>query len=209
MATKRRRAKRLRRAHVRDPEHLKYLSELDAGMHRFNAAGASRREAEDYVVSQFDHVGEMGLKLVRDRASALDLAQELDLLIAQMAEWLPQWTGLARIPGSEAPATLHLAEFRERLLRRAEHWKSEAHATVAAQTEETPKQRGLRRQWILDPLLRRAGISSDDAWAERAGAGTDRNTPRDYRSGKTKKLRKANRETLAEALGISASELPD
>jgi hypothetical protein len=126
-----------------------------------------------------------------------------------MLEWLPEWTGVARMPTAEASTALDLAEFRGRLMRRAEHWKSEAHATVAAQTEETPEQRALRRQRILDPLLERASISSNDAWAARAGAGTDRNTPRDYRSGKTKKLRKANREALAEALGISALELPD
>jgi hypothetical protein len=55
-----------------DSEYLKYLSELDAGMHRFNAAGASRRKAEDYVVSQFDRAGKMELMTVRDRTSALD-----------------------------------------------------------------------------------------------------------------------------------------
>lgn len=209
VATKRRRAKRLRRVRLQGPEWLKYLSELDAGMHRFNADGASRREAEDHVVSLFDRAGEMGLKTVRDRASALDFAEALDRLVSQMVEWLPQWTDEARIPASETPTALNLVEFRERLLRRAEHWKSEAHTVVAAQTEETPEQRGLRRQRILDPLLQRAGIRSDEAWAERAGVSIDRNTPRDYRSGKTKKLRRANQETLAEVLGISASELPD
>ena len=208
-AKRRRSTKRLRRVKVSDPAYLKARAVLDAGMHQFNAAGHSRREAEDYIVSQFDGSAEMMLHTVHDRAGVLTLAQALDGLVPKSLEFLIQWAGLARIPTSESPTALDLAEFRERLLRRAEHWKSMAHAAVAERVEETPAQRGLRRQQILDPLLKVAGITSDDAWAERAGTPTDRNTPRDYRSGKTNKLQKETRKALAEALGISPSELPD
>jgi len=209
MAKKRRRTKRLRGVHLNDSAWLKCLSELDAGMHQFNAGGRSRREAEDYIVSQFDRAAEMTLQTVRDRACALALVPVLDGLVPKLLEFLTQWTRLARIPTSESPTALDLAEFRERLLRRAERWKSMAHAAVAERIEETPAQRGLRRQQILDPLLKNAGITSDDAWAERAGTSTDRNTARDYRCGKTNKLRQETRKALAQALGISPSELPD
>ena len=209
MAQKRKRAKRVPQARVTDPAWQKRLSELDAGGHRFNAEGRSRPDVEDYIVSQLDGSAEAMLPTVRNRAGAQEVARVLDGLVPRLVEFSRQWAGLARIPTSETPTPLDLAEFRERLMRRVEHWKSEAYALVAARTEETPEQRGLRRQEKLGPLLEKAGIGSDDAWAERAGAGMDRNSPRDYRSGKTKKLRRGTRRALAAALGISASELPE
>jgi hypothetical protein len=208
MAQKRRRRKPVRRVKVTDPAWQKLRAQLDSRMHRFNAEGGTRQDTEDYIVSQLDGSAEGMLLTLGNRAGADKVGRELDGLVAPCVEFLVQWPGSARIPTSEAPGTMELAEFRERLLRRTEHWKSMAFAMVAERTAETPEQRGIRRQKILDPMLQKAGIASDDVWAERAGAGVDRNTPRDYRSGKTKKLRRETREALAAALEIAASELP-
>jgi hypothetical protein len=98
---------------------------------------------------------------------------------------------------------------RRQLLRRAEHWKAKAHAAYRCLLEETVAQRASRRKRVLAPLLKNAGIRSDDEWAARADATMDRNTARDYRNGKTKKLRKVNRTTLAQALNVDQSLLPD
>jgi hypothetical protein len=56
--------------------------------------------------------------------------------------------------------------------------------------------------------MEKANIPSDEAWAHKAGENTDRNTARDYRNGKTRRLREESREALAKPLGITASELP-
>jgi hypothetical protein len=62
---------------------------------------------------------------------------------------------------------------------------------------------------MVNPLMKRAGIASDAAWAAKAeGPKIDRNTPRDYLNGKTKTLRQASREALAKPLGITEPELP-
>jgi len=158
MAQKRRRAKRLRRVRVGDPAFLKACAALDGGMHGFNAAGHRRREAEDLY--------RLPVRCLRRNHAANGArpcrrpgcGQELDGVVPKSLEFL--------IQSSESPTVLDLAEFRERMMRRAEHWKSLAHAAVAERTE--PEQRGLRRQQLLDPLLEKAGIPSDDAWAERA-----------------------------------------
>lgn len=185
MAKKRKKAKRLQPLKVGDPAFQKACAILDAGMHALNADWAQPAgDGRLYRIPVGCRRGNHAANRARPRR-ALALAEALDGLIPKSLEFLTQWTGLARIPTSESPTTLDIAEFRERLMRRAEHWKSQAFAAVAEQAEETSEQRGLRRQRILDPLLEKAGFTSDDAWAERAGDATDRNTPRDYRSGKT------------------------
>jgi hypothetical protein len=160
MAQQRGRRKPVRRVKVTDPAWQKQRAQLDSGMHRFNSDGRTRQDTEDYIVSQFDGSAEGMLLTVRIRADADELGRGLDGLVAPCVEFLVQWAGSARIPTAEAPSTLELAEFRERLLRRVEHWKAEAYQKVAAQTEETPAQRGLRRQAKLDPLLEKAGARS-------------------------------------------------
>ena len=75
--------------------------------------------------------------------------------------------------------------------------------------EETAEQRSVRRCAIVDPLMKKAGIRSDSEWAEKAGTAMDRNTPRDYRNGKTKRPRKSTRIALAAPLGVDESELPE
>lgn len=75
--------------------------------------------------------------------------------------------------------------------------------------DETQEERSARRKAVVDPLMKNAGVTSDEDWASRAGANIDRNTPRDYRNGLTKRLRPASREALAKALAIKTAELPD
>ena len=191
-----------------DPAYVKYLCELDTGMHGFNSARCGSREAADYVVSQFDRAAQMALKTLSDRASALQFGRTMDWLVRKSLEFWQRWRREA-LPALEQPSPETLAETREGLLRRAEHRKAEAHSMVAAQIEKTPEQRGARRRRVLNPLLEKARITSDGIWAERAGATVDRNTPRDYRTGKTKRLQRATRQALAEPLGIWESELPE
>jgi hypothetical protein len=125
-----------------------------------------------------------------------------------LLEWFREWVHAAALPKSQQPSQTAKTALQRSLLRRAEHWKAKAHATCLALMEESPKQRAVRRQRVVNPLMKRVGITSDDAWAERAGSNIDRNTPRDYRNGKTKTLRQANRQALAQALEITESELP-
>jgi hypothetical protein len=85
----------------------------------------------------------------------------------------------------------------------------------ACWVEETEAERAARRHAKIDPLWSKPNppITSSDEWARRASKGLfkeiDRNTPRDYLNGKTKKLRQAKRIALASALGIDPLELPD
>lgn len=87
--------------------------------------------------------------------------------------------------------------------------RPEAEQADSAGKEETIVQRSARRCAIVDPLMKLRGFASDDEWAMKAGDNMDRNTPRDYRNGKTKRLRRSTRQLLASALGVDVSKLPD
>jgi hypothetical protein len=186
----------------------KFLLTIHAAAHRFNSEKRGSREAANYVVKQFDHVAGTLLKTVKDRSSAVACGKELDGLVPELLAFFRGWVNVAPLPKSQKPSGRAYAELGRRLLRRAEHWKAKAQTTCLALTEESPKQRTARRQRVINPLLKRAGITSDEDWAARAGSNIDRNTPRDYRNGKTKTLRRVTREALAQALGITESELP-
>jgi hypothetical protein len=90
-----------------------------------------------------------------------------------------------------------------------ENGSAPASAGKARTEDETQEERSARRKAVVDPLMKSADITSDEDWASRAGASIDRNTPRDYRNGLTKRLRRASREALAKALSITTAELPD
>lgn len=186
----------------------KFLSTMHAEMHRFNSKKRGSREAANYVVKQFDHVAGTHLKTVKDHSSAVACGKELDGVVPKFLAWFRRWVEVAALPKSQKPSGTAYAELGRRLLRRAEHWKAKAQEISLASREESQMQRAARRQRVVKPLMKRAGITSDDDWAERAGSNIDRNTPRDYRSGKTKTLRRATREALARSLGITESELP-
>ena len=186
----------------------KFLSTIHAEAHRFNSEKRGSRHAADYLVKQFDLVAGTLLKTVKDHSSAVACGKALDRVVPKFLAWFRSWVAVAALPKSQQPGGGAYAELGRRLLRRAEHWKAKAHATCLALAEEPPKQRAARRQRVVNPLMKRAGISSDDDWAARAGSNIDRNTPRDYRNGKTQMLRRVTREALAQALGITKSELP-
>ena len=186
----------------------KFLSTIHAEAHTFNSRKRDYRKAADYLVKHLDHVGGAMVETVKDHSSAVASGEELDRLVVKLLEWFRKWVHAAAFPKSQKPSQTAKTALQRRLLRRAEHWKAKAHATCLALVKESPKQRAERRQRVVNPLLRRAGITSDDAWAARAGSNIDRNTPRDYRKGKTKTLRQANRQALAQALEITESELP-
>jgi hypothetical protein len=186
----------------------KFLSTIHAAAHRFNSEKRGSRDAADYLVKQFDLVGGTLLKTVKDHSSAVACGKALDRVVPKFLTWFRSWVAVAALPKSLKPAERAHAELRRRLLRRAEHWKAKAHANCLALAEESPKQRATRRQRVVNPVMKRIGISSDDDWAARAGSNIDRNTPRDYRKGKTQRLRRVTREALAQALGIAESELP-
>jgi len=186
----------------------KFLSTIHAEAHRFNSRKLDFREAANHLVKQLDHVAGALLKTVKDHSSAVACANELDSLVVKLLKWFREWVHAAALPRSQKPSQTLKTALRRRLLRRAEHWKAKAHATCLALVEESPEQRAVRRQRVVNPLMKSAGITSDDAWAERAGSNIDRNTPRDYRNGKTKTLRQANRQALAQALAVTESELP-
>jgi hypothetical protein len=186
----------------------KFLSTIHAEAHRFNAEKRGSSDAANYLVKQFDHVAGTLLKTVKDHSSALACGKALDRVAPKFLAWFRSWVDVAALPQSLKPAGRAHAELGRRLLRRAEHWKAKAHATCLALTEESPKQRSARRQRVINPVMKKVGISSDDDWAARAGSNIDRNTPRDYRNGKTQRLRRVTREALAQALGITESELP-
>jgi hypothetical protein len=106
---------------------------------------------------------------------------------------------------------VHEVEIPERVARSAiaaAGYPEEREASTPPQLE-TAAQRAARRRSIVDPWLRTAGIVSPQAWATASGENVDKNTPRDYLNGKSKRLRSATREGLAKALGKSAAELPN
>ena len=78
-----------------------------------------------------------------------------------------------------------------------------------APAPESQEERGKRRRDVVEPLMKRAGIRSAEAWAEKCGSSMDKNTPRDYLNGSTAKPRITTRQALARGLGIDALELPD
>jgi hypothetical protein len=90
-----------------------------------------------------------------------------DQFIVQLLGWFRRWQ--ITLPKSPKPSAKASSDPRTRLLRRGEYWKAEAHAIGLICAGETPKQRAARRERILMPLLKKAGITSDEAWAERAG----------------------------------------
>jgi len=191
-----------------DPKYAQWMhfaSSLEGAGHRFNSRECGPRETTNYLVRQYDYTGRMLVETVNDYPSARRCSKELDRLVPAFLTWLVSLG--ATLPKSRRVPARMLADAHKRLMRRAEHWKAKAYAMVLI--EETPSERAARRQRALRPLWKRAGISSDEAWAERAGGNIDRNTPRDYRAGKTKKLRSANRKALAEALGVAETDLPE
>ena len=196
------------RTHPKYRDWLKFLSSIKDAAHRFNSEKRSAAEAADYLVGYFDHTARALLETVGDYASALKCGTELDNLVPEFLAWYRAWVRAAALTRSK-PSRKEIDDLRKRLLRRAEHWKAEAHATRVPLPKESAKQRAERRQRELEPLLRKARITTDDVWAERAGATMDRNTPRDYRTGKTARLRKTTRQALAQALGILEIDLPD
>jgi hypothetical protein len=76
------------------------------------------------------------------------------------------------------------------------------------ESDETAEERSTRRHMIVDPWMQDADIKSAEMWATKAGGNIDKNTPRDYLSGKTKTLRAESRIALARALNKGADELP-
>jgi hypothetical protein len=200
---------KLPRNHLQYGDWVRFLTTVHAGGHSFNSEPRSSRQAADYTIKHFDETARMQLNVVRDFSSALKCNTALDKLVPRLQAWFREWVESAGIPRSKQPSRKAYEDLDKRLLRRAEYWKGKAHAICLSLTEESPKQRASRRQRVLKPLLKKAGITSDEVWAERAGENIDRNTPRDYRNGKTKRLRKANRHALAIALGIAESELPE
>jgi hypothetical protein len=200
-------SKRVRRSHAQYRQWVQFLSTMNAAAHRFNSGRQSARETADYLVAHFDAPARAMLETVGDYSSALVCGKALDDLVLTCLAWFRQWIQVAALPPSKRPSRKAHNDLRKRLMRRAEHWKAEAQARVPLPVE-SPTQRARRRQRELQPLLKKAGITSDDAWAECAGASMDRNTPRDYRNGKTKTLRRGTRQALAQALGIPASKLP-
>jgi len=196
----------------KDPKYadwVKYLSTTDEASHRFNSQRPSVRKTADYMARQYSRAAALIIETVTDYASAEQCGQRLDSFAKRVLRMFPKLVSVA------VPSHDHLelrkveSQLRERLLRRSEFWKAEAQKAARSRTEESMAQRAARRQAVLKTLLKRAGIRSDDEWAERAGESMDRNTPRDYRNGKTKELRKATREALAKPLGIPASRLPE
>jgi hypothetical protein len=201
-------SKQVPRSHPKYREWVKFLSTIDKAAHRFNSAVPSSRRAADYLVRHFDATARALLETVGEYSSALVCGKVLDSLVLHVLAWFRRWIREAAFPPSKRPSRKAHNDLRKRLLRRAEHWKAEAQARVSL-PDESPKERAKRRQRVLKPLLKKAGITSDEAWAERADPSMDRNTPRDYRNGRTVRLRRASRHALAQALGILDSELPE
>ena len=150
------------------------------------------------------------------------------LTVAVDQKWLPRFNELCRrdLVGGEIGYFLNVefvgsildyqSLFVRALESRITHWgvkaleiEMEKTSPLGVAAEETPEERSARRRAIIDPLMRKAGVTSDEDWASRAGENMDRNTPRDYRNGVTKRLRRASRNGLAKALGIPEGELPD
>jgi len=183
----------------------RFLAKINAQAHSFNTKARSSAEAASHLVKLLDHVGATLVLTVRHHSSAIECSRELDGLVVELPKWFTQWVDAAALPKPTQAAT---SAVHRRLLRRAEYWKAKAHVASARLVEESPRQRAARRQRVVNPMMKKAGFTSDDAWAERAGPNIDRNTPRDYRSGKTKNLRRSTRQALAQALGIAEAELP-
>jgi hypothetical protein len=190
------------------PDWIKFLSAINEAGHEFNAVSLTFATASQYVSEQFDRTAEAMLLTVHDYRSAVACGKALDKFAPQIEKCLRELTS-GNLPRSKRPSSGALMAFRRQLLRRAEHWKAQAHAAYRGLLEESVAQRASRRKRVVNPLLRKAGIRSDEEWAARANTTMDRNTPRDYRSGKTKRLRKSNRVDLAQALKIEESRLPD
>ena len=200
-------SKQVPRNHAKYRDWVQYLSAIDGLAHRFNSDQRSAKEAANYLIRHFDATGRAMLESVGDYSSALVCGRGLDSLVPRFLAWFHKWIGVARLMPTQCPSPKMYTDLRRRLMRRAEFWKAQAQVRVLL-PEESVKERGARRQRILKPLLKKAGITSDEVWAERADPTMDRNTPRDYRLGKTKKLRRGTRQALAQALAIPESKLP-
>ena len=80
---------------------------------------------------------------------------------------------------------------------------------VGRQSDETEAERSVRRRKIVERWLRhRPNYLARDVGDQSAGGNMDKNTPRDYLRGKTKRLRTNSRTALARPLNKKGVELP-
>jgi hypothetical protein len=174
---------------------------------RLGAAIPDPQTALGRAIEAFEQNRDAQISLVKDYQSAGTCERALKGLMDFCLDWFQRW--LAETRQDEAVARRFTTKLQLELLERFNSAK--LHALETAEQllagEETQEERAERRKAVVNPLMKKVHIPTDIAWAVRAGL--DRNTPRDYRNGKTKRLRKPNREALATPLEIKESELPD
>jgi hypothetical protein len=167
--------------HPKFGEWIQFDANLAEKAHWFNSKPRSLKAVGDYLLRQFDLTCRMQLELVDDYSSARQCDKAIDDILERFLDWFRRWQTRSK-PRKLSTRAEHAV--RKRLLRRGAHWKAKAYAIGVGVTAETREQRAARRKRILNPLLKKAGIDSDEAWADRAGDSIDRNTPRDYEMAK-------------------------
>jgi hypothetical protein len=124
-------SKQVARNHPKYREWVKFLSTIEEEAHRFNSQRPSSRKTADYLVRHFDATGRAMLETVGDYSSALLCGKVLDDLVLRVLAWFRRWIRAAALPPSKRPSRKVHNDLRKRLMRRAEHWKAEAHACVS------------------------------------------------------------------------------
>jgi hypothetical protein len=120
---------------LRDPQYRAwqhFLAETHVAGHRYNSKSQSPAANLKYFVTMYDKSGAMMVRTVKDHPSALACCKGLDAYARKMERLFPKLLHAGDNQISPEVVRQLGADLRQRLLRRSEHWKAEAHLRHAA-----------------------------------------------------------------------------
>ena len=115
---------------LRDPQYRawqQFLAGTHVAGHRYNSKGQSPAANLKYFVTMYDKSGAMMVRTVKDHPSALACGKGLDACAKKLERLFPKLLQASDDQVSPKVVRQLGADLRQRLLRRSEHWKAEAH----------------------------------------------------------------------------------
>jgi hypothetical protein len=104
-----------------------FLAEIHGAGHRYNSKDQSPAANLEYFVTMFDKSGAMMVRTVKDHSSALACGKGLDACAKKVEKLFPKLLQAGDDKISPEVVQKLGAHLHQRLLRRSEHWKAEAH----------------------------------------------------------------------------------
>jgi hypothetical protein len=157
----------------KDPQYRawqQFLAETHEAGHRYNSEDQSPAAKLKYFVEMYDQSGALMVQLVKDHSTALACERGLDACAKRVERFFPKLLQAGDEQVAQGDVRRLCADLHQRLLRRSEHWKAEAHARHQALLEQTKqdtstrvvitmRRRNIVRKYLADSSLTMDGLA--------------------------------------------------